>query len=126
MYRCFLVFALAVGLVSSAAAQAQRHFPGNALRGAFIVVNPSQASLNGDPVALAPGLRIHGQNNLLEMSGALIGARLLVNYTLDTGGAIHEVWVLTPDEAARSPWPTTPEQASAWQFDPVAQVWTRP
>jgi hypothetical protein len=36
------------------------------------------------------------------------------------------VWILTADEAARKPWPTTPAEAQAWSFDPVAQAWTKP
>ncbi len=63
---------------------------------------------------------------MLAMSGMLLGSRLLVNYTLDPQGLVNNVWILTPDEAARRPWPTTPEEAQAWSFDPVAQVWSKP
>ena len=41
-------------------------------------------------------------------------------------GLVLDVWVLTPAEAARKPWPVTPEQAQAWRFNPDAQTWTRP
>lgn len=126
MYRCALAAAAAVCLVSPAAAQVQRHFPPDALRGALTVTSPSDALMNGKPARLAPGLRIRGQNNMLQMSGTLIGAKLLVHYTRDIDGLIKDVWILTPQEAAKKPWPATPEQAQAWSFDPIAQVWTKP
>jgi hypothetical protein len=34
--------------------------------------------------------------------------------------------LLTPAEAAKKPWPTTPAEASAWQFDAAAQAWSKP
>ena len=82
--------------------------------------------LNDQPARLAPGARIRGQNNMLQVSASVIGAKLLVHYTLDPQGLIQNVWILTPEEAARQPWPTTAAQAQTWSFDPVAQVWTKP
>ena len=26
---------------------------------------------------------------------------------------------------ARKPWPTTPQEAQSWRFDPIARVWSR-
>jgi hypothetical protein len=126
MYRCVLAAVTALCLVAPAAAQVQRSFPQNALRGSLTVDVPPAVTLNGQPAQLAPGARIRGQQNMLEMSGALIGAKLLVNYTLDNQGLVKDVWILTPDEAARKPWPTTPLEAQSWSFDPVAQVWVKP
>jgi hypothetical protein len=37
---------------------------------------------------------------MLVMSGTLIGQELLVNYTRESAGMVHEVWILTPAEAA--------------------------
>ncbi|WP_280152838.1 hypothetical protein [Piscinibacter sp. XHJ-5] len=125
MYRCALATAAAICLVAPAAAQ-QRAFPQNALRGALVLTSTSDATLNGKPARLAPGLRIRGQDNMLAMSGSLLGAKLLVNYTVDMQGLVKDVWVLTPDEAAKKPWPVTAQEAQAWSFDPVAQVWTKP
>ena len=70
--------------------------------------------------------RIKGGSNLLVMSGAIVGQKLAVNYTIDTYGLVKDVWLLRPDEAARSPWPKTAAEAAAWSFDPVAQTWTKP
>jgi hypothetical protein len=125
MYRCVLAAAAAVCLVAPAAAQ-QRVFPQTALRGALLLSSPTEATLNGKPVRLAPGLRIRAQDNMLVMSGSVLGTPLAVNYTMDTYGLVKDVWILTPAEAARKPWPTSAEEAQAWTFDPVAQTWSRP
>ena len=121
-------FALLVGsllVAPPASAQIARKFPANALRGALVVTNPPEATLNGVPAALAPGARIRGPNNLFVLSGSVTGQRLLVHYTLDTQGLVKDVWILTPDEAAKRPWPTTPQEAASWEFDASAQTWTR-
>jgi hypothetical protein len=127
MYRCVLAAAAAIVLAGPAAAQpVQRTFPQDALRGALVVVSPPEVTVNGVPARLAPGARIRTQQNLIELSGKLIGAKLLVHYTIDNYGLVKDVWVLTPDEAARKPWPTTPEEAQAWTFDRQAQTWSKP
>jgi hypothetical protein len=129
MTRCAFLSSLAAVLLAAAlpaAAQVQRNFPAHALRGELLIQQPPEALLNGRPARLAPGARIRGADNLLQMSGALAGQKLPVHYTLDNAGLLLDVWVLTPAELARRPWPTTPRQASEWVFDPVAQVWSRP
>ncbi len=124
MYRCLAIAALVVSM--PAAAQVQRSFPQQALRGVITFGAPPHIALNGKPAQLAPGARIRGQNNMLEMSGALVNVKATVHYTFeDTTGLVKDVWILRPDEIARKPWPETPAQAQAWQFDPVAQVWTK-
>ena len=126
MFRCVLAALTAAFIVSPAAAQVQRTFPQNAMRGALVMGAPPEITLNGQPARLAPGARIRNQDNLLEMSGALIGQRMLVNYTLETNGLVKEVWILRADEAAIRPWPTKLEEAQTWSFDPAAQTWTKP
>ena len=103
-----------------------RNFPATALRGEIVGSQPPELLLNGRPARLSPGARIRDEANLLQVSGVLAGQRLVVHYTVDLSGQVSEVWILTVAERARRPWPTTPEQAAAWTFDPVAQVWTRP
>jgi len=128
MYRCLLTALASATISLGAAAQNQigRNFPADALRGDLTIVQPPQATLNGKPARLAPGTRIRGQNNMLELSGNLTGQRLLVHYTLDTEGLLKDVWILRPEEAAKRPWPVTPKDAKEWVFDPVGQAWSKP
>jgi hypothetical protein len=119
--------ALLCGLASTAAwGQAPRNFPATALRGELVVTQPPEVLLNNRNARLAPGARIWGSNHLMQMSGALIGQKLMVHYTRDAQGQMLEVWILTPAEFARRPWPTTPAQASSWSFNADTQSWTQP
>lgn len=70
--------------------------------GVLHVVTPPDILLNGQPARLSPGSRIRGTNNLMVLSGALIGQDLKVRYTLEPLGLVHEVWILTPREIAAS------------------------
>jgi hypothetical protein len=125
MTRCAAVCILALCLSGAATAQSvQRSFPANALRGEMTVGQPPEITLNGQSARLAPGARIRGQNNLLQMSGALIGRTLPVHYVLGPSDLVHDVWILTDAELAKKPWPRTMREAQTWVFDPVAQVWT--
>ena len=136
MNRCAqLSLALAVSLAgplaalapASAAAQAvQRNFPQTALRGKIVFGTPPVITMNGNVTRLASGYRVHGLNNLLVMTAPLVGGSFVVDYTTDMNGQVYEVWMLSADEAARSPWPVTPADAAAWKFDPIGQTWTKP
>jgi len=127
MYRCALAALAATVLIAPAAAQVQRAFPATALRGTIVMSDPPDITLNGKAARLAPGARIRDQNNMLQTTGTLSGQRLVVNYTLeDTSGLINNVWVLRTEEAAVRPWPTTPQEAQTWTFDPATQTWTKP
>jgi hypothetical protein len=127
MNRCVtLAAATLIAWAAPAAAQMPRNFPAQALRGELVVAAPPEILLNRQPARLAPGARIRGADNLLVLSGTLVNQRLLVHYTFDTLGLVRDIWILTPAEAARGPWPETPEQASNWAFNPEAQTWSRP
>ena len=127
MYRCALAaFAAAVLIAPAAAQQLQRNFPAGALRGAIVVGNTNEVTLNGRSAQFAPGVRIRDQNNMIQLSAALAGQKLLVHYTIDISGLVKDVWILRPEEAAVRPWPTTPEQAQTWSFDQATQTWSRP
>jgi hypothetical protein len=92
---------LTFGLAPAALAQNQpRPFPANALRGTLVVVQPPVIQLDGKTAQLSPGARIRGTNNMLLMSGNLLNQELLVNYTLESHGLVHDVWILTEAEAA--------------------------
>ena len=128
MIRCVAALMITCLLGSGAWAQnvVQRNFPANALRGEIAFGQPPEVQLNGQPARLAPAARIRGTNNLLVMSGALIGQKAVVNYTVDSLGLVLDVWILTDAERAKQPWPTKAADAKAWAFDPIAQVWTKP
>jgi hypothetical protein len=127
MIRCAAALLLALTCLSSAWAQpVQRNFPATALRGEITFGQPPEVLVNGLPARLAPGIRIRGLNNLLVMSGTLIGQKAVVNYTVDPLGLVLDVWILTDTERAKQPWPTTAKEAQSWAFDPIAQVWKKP
>lgn len=125
MLRCALLAMLGLSLAAAAPAQTSRPFPATALRGWLVVVQPPDVQLNGQPARLSPGSRIRGADNMVHLSGSLVGYKLLVHYTVEPSGLLQDVWILTPEEAARRPWPATPEEAQGWQFNPAAQTWTK-
>ena len=110
MNRCRqLAFALALSgasLLASAQHANVRPFPPKAERGVMQITQPPEMLLNDKSDRLSPGARIRGTNNMLVMSGALIGQKLTVNYVREPTGQVHEVWVLTEAEAAQK-LPTT-------------------
>jgi hypothetical protein len=77
-----------------------RPFPPNAERGYMVVTYPPVIQLNGNPDRLSPGSRIRGLNNMLVLSGSIVGQSLLVNFVRNPTGEVHDVWVLTEAEAA--------------------------
>ena len=78
--------------------------------GVLRVTTPPDVLVDGRPARLAPGARIRDRNNLLVVSGALIGQDLPVRYTRDPFGLVHEVWVLTAAEVVAG---TTPPPSPA-------------
>lgn len=131
MPRCPLVLtaalALSLPLLAPLNAQAQytRVLPPNTLRGEVAFVQPPEATLNGDAIRMAPGVRIRGSNNMLMVMGALAGQTLKVNYTLEATGLLRDIWVLTDDEAAKA-WPKSIQEAAVWSYNPIAQSWSKP
>jgi hypothetical protein len=126
MFRCVLA-ALAACLLSTAAlAQVQRNFPADALRGSIVIGQAPEILLNAKPARLGAGVRIRDQANMQPRPAELIGQKFVAHYTVDTQGLVKEIWILTPAEIERKPWPATAQEAQTWQFDPVAQTWTKP
>ncbi len=93
--------ALAVSIFTlGASAQAMvREFPKNALRGTLVITAAPDITLDGRVDRLSPGARIRDPQNMLIMSGVLVGQELVVNYTRESAGMVHEVWILSPQEA---------------------------
>jgi hypothetical protein len=77
----------------------EREFPAKAMRGSLQVIAPPNVLLNGQPARLSPGARIKGTTNTIVMSGSLVGRNVLVNYVRDMQGLVHDVWILTEQEA---------------------------
>ncbi len=126
MLRCASIFALAVALALPAAAQVQRNFSNKALRGTVVFGTPPEVTLNGKPARLAPGARVRDEANLVKLPVALVGRKAVVNYTTELEGQLLDVWLLTPQEQAKKPWPSTMKEAQTWSFDDNAQAWTKP
>lgn len=82
------------------AQNAPRNFPASALRGNLVVTQPPVITMDGKAAQLSPGARIKGPDNLLVLSGAIVGKELVVNYTVEPQGMVHDVWILTEAEAA--------------------------
>jgi hypothetical protein len=76
-----------------------RNFPPGTLRGRFMVLNAPEIQLDGQPERLSPGAHIRSAERMLVMPASITGQNLLVNYTRDAAGMVHEVWILSPDEA---------------------------
>ena len=75
-----------------------REVPKDVVRARLTVTAPPEVTVDGKPDRLSPGSRIRGVNNLVQLSGGLVGQVLPVVYRRDAAGLIHEVWVLTPEE----------------------------
>ena len=111
MNRCtpHLIAALLLAAAASLPALAQteptgdtlpgRQFPKAVLRGDMVVLTPPEITLDGKPERLSPGARIRGADNLLVLSGALVNQKLVVNYLREPAGQVHQVWILTENEA---------------------------
>ena len=112
----------------ASAQQVQRKFPPSALRGKIVFVNPPDIELNGDPARMAPGVRIHGFDNMMVVTSAVAGSdnKYVVDFRMEGTGLVSEIWLLTKAEAEVHPWPRTPAEASAWTFDFMSQTWTKP
>ncbi len=93
----FLVFS-----VTAATAQGMRRdAPKDVVLGQMVVTAPPQITLNGKPDQLSPGSRIRDLNNMLALSGGLVGKTLPVVYRRDAAGLVHEVWLLTDEEYSK-------------------------
>lgn len=133
MFRCVLA-ALALSFVSTAGAQTlpqqpylKRDFPALTLRGQVTFLSPPGIELNGKAAQLSPGSRIRNQNNMVVLSGTLVGQSATVHYTVDDiTHQVRDIWLLRRDELAKTPWPDNLTDAQAWRFDSAAQRWTKP
>ena len=76
-----------------------RTIPGDAKAGLLRYVNDTQVAIDGVEQRLAPGAQVRDQANRIVFPAAVpAGSR--VKYLLDARGEVHQVWILTPEEAA--------------------------
>jgi hypothetical protein len=102
--RAFTVFLALAGLWLALPSQSQgirREAPKDVVLGLMVVVAPPQITINGQPDRLSPGSRIRDLNNMLVLSGGIVGKSLPVVYRRDAAGLVHEAWILTADEYAK-------------------------
>ena len=93
-------FALIAALVASTAMAQLRSIPNEAERAEMRHVELNIVELNGKQERLAPGAQIRDQANRIIVPAALAPGAL-VKYLRDENGAVSQVWILTPEEAAR-------------------------
>ena len=78
-----------------------RTIPEDAERGEIRHVQGMTVTVDGAERQLSPGAQIRSEANLI-MVPAAIPAGAVARYLVDPNGMIHRVWILTPEEAARS------------------------
>jgi len=76
----------------------ERSAPKDVVLGRMLVTAPPQITMDGKPERLSPGSRIRDLNNMLVLSGGIVGKNLPVVYRRDAAGLVHEVWMLTDEE----------------------------
>jgi len=94
---------LLLGFICTEAAlgQALRSFPARVQRAELQVTQSPDILLNAKAARLAPGARIRAENDLLVLPASLVGQKLTVNFLLEPGGLVKDVWILSPAEAAQ-------------------------
>jgi hypothetical protein len=95
--RIFLAGSALLAAIASAQGL-RREAPKDVVLGQMVVTAPPEVTMDGKPDRLSPGARIRDLNNMLVLSGGLVGKQLPVVYRRDGSGLVHEVWLLTPDE----------------------------
>ena len=100
---CAALAGLSLTLMSPAASAQgiQREAPKDVKLGRMIVTAPPDMTLDGKPDRLSPGSRIRDLNNMLVLTGGIVGKDLPVVYRRDAAGLVHEVWLLTPEEYSK-------------------------
>lgn len=94
------VLAVAVFAGFAALANAQlRAIPGDAMRGELRHLQDTVIELDGRQARLSPGAQIRDTSNRIVLP-ASVTETTVVKYLRDETGAVHRVWILTPQESA--------------------------
>ena len=91
-----------------------RETPKDVVPARLVVTAPPIVTLDGKPDRLSPGSRIRSLNNMLVLSGTVVGQNLPVVYRRDSAGLVHEVWILTPEEYEKLASADTPSGIQAF------------
>lgn len=77
-----------------------RNFPEASLRGNLVITGASDALINGQPIRMAPGMRLFTPQNSLVMAHQVLGREFVVNYLIENStGMLLSAWILTANEA---------------------------
>ncbi len=90
---------LAAAAPRIAVAQLARPFPASAVLGRLEMRVFPEAALDGKPVRLTAGARIHDAENRIVMPATLSGTFDVLVET-DSAGQVTRAWILTADELA--------------------------
>lgn len=80
---------------------ATRPLPQGAVKAVMDPPLQGVARFDGKTLQLAPGLQIRDTQNRVVMPFA-VQQPVAVRYLVDAGGSVNRVWILTPEEAART------------------------
>lgn len=94
------LFVLLLASLAIPAVAQVRTIPKDAQLAEIRHVQANIVELNGHQVQLAPGARIRDTSNRIMMPTAL-PAGALAKYRLNNMGQVHEVWILSSEEAAK-------------------------
>ncbi|MES2936932.1 MAG: hypothetical protein V4864_04575 [Pseudomonadota bacterium] len=107
MNRCLRWALLAFSLFCASLAQSQvvveRSVPADVKPGILAVQDMNGTiTIDGKADRFTPGVRVHDVNNMLLLSGSLIGRNVYTVYRREsTTGQVHEVWLLTAQEYSK-------------------------
>lgn len=74
-------------------------FPDHALRGKLQVMQAPMILMDGKPHQLSPGARIRDTQQRLVMPASIAHVELIVNFVRNSAGQVHDVWILTEQQA---------------------------
>ena len=77
-----------------------RMLPENAVRADMMILDMATASVNGQPMLMAPGVQIRDPFNMVVFPTE-VRAKVPVRYQRDVTGAISKIWILSQREAAQ-------------------------
>ena len=98
--QCLRVLLAGLCVLSASAHAQVRTIPEQAKAGEVGRVQDMTVSIDGVELRLAPGVRVRDESNRIVFPAALpAGAQ--VKYLLDHQGMVRQVWILTPEEAAK-------------------------